>query len=109
MMFFSPQKKTSRKPIQTEYLLQYISKTGKAYINAIETETNHILSIYGRDNTINFINAAIKDNRILDGDKKRADKLQNILGIMLSLPDNILSINSTSSIRQTEEKSQQKN
>ena len=67
----------------------YISKSGRAYINAVETETNHILSIYGRDNTVNFINNAIDDNRIIDGNKNRAKELENILGIMLSLPDNI--------------------
>ncbi len=61
-----------------------IKPNGKVYIESHRKHSNHTMSLYGRDNTYNFIENKIANNRILLANKKETTELEKVLGKQFS-------------------------
>ena len=75
---------------------------GRGNINDVEISANVMTSSYGKDNFQNFLEAALRENRLLYWNKKRSQEIFKIPG--LQLPDNLENLNSDTIIRKTSAK-----
>lgn len=73
-----------------------IKPNGRVYIAGEEISSNHALSIYGRENTFEFIQSKINSNNILFENKNEVTKIEQILGKQFS--NNLLNGNFEESI-----------
>lgn len=75
---------------------------GRGNINDVEISANVMTSSYGKDNFQNFLEAALRENRLLYWNKKRSQEIFKTPG--LQLPDNLENLNSDIIIRKTSAK-----
>ncbi len=61
-----------------------IKPNGDVSLENTKGQSNHALSIYGRDNTFNFINGKILNNHTLYANKKEITELEQVLGKQFS-------------------------
>lgn len=79
-----------------------IHPNGKGYLNALRIETNIILSAYGRENTGNYIEKALEENRILYVEQAKSQEIVQVPGIRST--NKLLSLDFTENLTRFREK-----
>lgn len=59
-------------------------RKGRGYLLAKDMEANILTSAYGRAGFLNFVNAAIRENRILYANKEKCHSLEKILSVQFA-------------------------